>query len=206
MNFSLTSDMTYDKIVAVCEEKEMKIRLKYCFLDKIKDIKENLGPLKIIRNNRHYYLKIDLPAWIVVNLALNPSLSYCFFMLCFQFSFVIGFEWLVYALAKRDFYKEHAKYDLFVVLNYLQDLGVNTDYELLLESEAYETKYRLKLNEKRLPILFESKYIMVPSHGFNGYIKETSILQEHVVGTKKYVLSLGSPKRETQLVPATSNL
>ena len=78
----------------------------------------------------------------------------------------------------------------------LNDLNVKTDYELLLESELYKKEYKIQVNEKKLPYIAESKYIMVPTHSFNGNMTETSILQEHVVGSKKYVLSLGSPKKE----------
>ena len=45
----------------------------------------------------------------------------------------------------------------------------------------------------------ESKYILVPTYDFNNNIKNTSILQEHIVGTDKYVLSIGSPKKELKL-------
>ena len=39
---------------------------------------------------------------------------------------------------------------------------------------------------------------MVPTYDFKGTVSETSMLQEHVVGTKSYVLTLGSPKRKHQ--------
>ena len=35
--------------------------------------------------------------------------------------------------------------------------------------------------------------------GFKGDIKDTSIEQEHVVGSNDYILSLGSKKRQRQL-------
>ena len=45
---------------------------------------------------------------------------------------------------------------------------------------------------------------MVPSYTFNGDIKDTSVLQEHIIGSKEYVLSLGSPKKVWK--PAYSNM
>ncbi len=184
----------------------MKVKLKYCFLDRIKDLKENFGPLKIIRNNRLWYTQVNLPLWTTIDLAMNPSFPAWFFMLCAQYGIVIGAEWIAGLLVKRDMYRERAKSDLFVTLQCLRGLGVNTDYEFLLDSYAYESKYHFTFNMKKLPILLESKYIMVPSYGFDGDVKETSVLQEHVVGSKNYVLSLESPKREFRPVPIRANL
>ncbi len=42
----------------------------------------------------------------------------------------------------------------------------------------------------------EKKYILVPTYDYLGEIQSTSILQEHVVGSKIYVLSLGSEAKE----------
>lgn len=182
----------------------MKIKLNYCFIDKIKDIKENMGPLKVIRNNRHLYFKIDLPLWTAINLAFNPSIVRCLLILAFQYGIIIGSELLAALIVRRDIYKDRAQFDLLQTLLKLRDINVNTDLELLLESQVYERHYRLTLNEKKLPILLESKYIMVPSHGFDGVIKDTSVLQEHVVGSKKYVLSQGSPIRAYKFAPANA--
>lgn len=51
-------------------------------------------------------------------------------------------------------------------------------------------KYKVELNKQQLPHLKEETYILVPSYTFNGDIKDTSILQEHRIESKEYVLSL----------------
>ena len=37
------------------------------------------------------------------------------------------------------------------------------------------------------------KYISLPSYNYNGEITETLILQEHVIGSKEYILSINKP-------------
>lgn len=56
-------------------------------------------------------------------------------------------------------------------------------------------KYKVEVNKKQLPHIAEEKYILVPSYTYNGDTKDTSVLQGHIVGSKQYVLSLGSPKK-----------
>ena len=40
---------------------------------------------------------------------------------------------------------------------------------------------------------------MIPSETMDGDIKETSVLQEHIIGSFDYVLSFGSPEGELKL-------
>jgi len=47
----------------------------------------------------------------------------------------------------------------------------------------------------------EKKYINVPVYDSIGDIKTVSIEQEHIIGSKQYVLSLGSPNQVRSLAP-----
>lgn len=86
----------------------------------------------------------------------------------------------------------------------LADMGVNTSFELLKDSEVDSTKYEIRLNERQLPVIKQNKYILVPTYDSPGKIGNTSLLQEHDIGSDKYVLSLGSPKKVRKLSPAFS--
>lgn len=95
-----------------------------------------------------------------------------------------------------DIYGKKAYYNLSHLVPQLSDLNVHTTYDLLLESEQYSKTRKIFLNENKLPSLLEKKYILVPTYDYLGEIQSTSILQEHVVGSKIYVLSLGSEAKE----------
>lgn len=77
----------------------------------------------------------------------------------------------------------------------MESLNIFTSYDLLLKSKVYDKKYKVEMNKEQLLHIAEEKYILVPSYTYNGDTKDTSALQEHIVGSKQYVLSLGSPKK-----------
>ncbi|MGE5455930.1 MAG: hypothetical protein ACM3O4_02320 [Ignavibacteriales bacterium] len=83
----------------------------------------------------------------------------------------------------------------------LNDLNVKTSPDLLKKSELSTTEYKF-VNENFRPIIQQNKYILVPTYDGLGGIKDTSILQEHEIGSKQYVLSIGSPSRIFKLAYA----
>lgn len=94
-----------------------------------------------------------------------------------------------------DFYADKSSRSLKKLVSQLENLNISTSYDLLLQSEVYHKKYKIEVNKEQLPHLAESKYIFVPSYTYSGDKQDTSILQEHIVGSKEYILSLGSPKK-----------
>ena len=143
---------------------------------------------------------VCLPTSMAINLCFDPSLLRAIGLLPIEFIETVCLSYLfANNVLGGDRYAIDATSRLNTLVSQLNDLNVNTDYDLLLQSEHYETKYKIKLNEKKLPYLLESKYIMVPTYSYSGEIKDTSILQEHVVGSKEYVLSLGSPQKKLKL-------
>lgn len=83
----------------------------------------------------------------------------------------------------------------------LNDQNIQTTLPLLLESKEYHKEHKLVLNKDGLPCIMQNKYIMIPICD-DGNIKETSVIQEHKIGTNKYVLTLGSPVKTKQFKPA----
>lgn len=88
---------------------------------------------------------------------------------------------------------------LKVLVSSLRKINVNTDYDLLLKSYNYETKYKIEFNESFIPRLKQEKFIMVPVHEL-GEEKEVSLVQEHIVGSMSYSLSYGSPQKALRYV------
>lgn len=80
------------------------------------------------------------------------------------------------------------------------DLNVNnikTTPELLLGAKFYKRKYSLAM--EGLPGIIRKRYIYIPTQGFNEKIEDTSILEEHRLGTRKYEISVQEPEKKKQL-------
>lgn len=83
----------------------------------------------------------------------------------------------------------------------LNQQNVKTSGELLLASKEYYREHKFVVSENGVPGVMQNKFINIPTYN-NGSIEETSILQEHKIGSKKYVLSLGSPTKSQVFKPA----
>ena len=181
----------------------MKIIINYDFFNAILDVNEKLTPMKIVRNNKKLLIKY-CSMFFLLNYGITRSIPRCLFILMFQSS---GFFAAHYVHAKNDdtdIYKKVSIIRLIKLVSDLKDQNINTDYDSLLNSELLERKYKVQLNENKIPELMEEKYILVPTNDFNNNIKNVSIKQEHIIGSTDYVLSIGSPKKELKL--AYSNL
>lgn len=176
----------------------MKLKINYDFFEKIKDVKEPHNPLKIIRNNKNFIV-LYLSFCTVFDLLIFDSFDKFLSKVLIDFSILFGGASLTCAielLLEIDDYAKMAKENLKKLASSLNSLHLNTNYELLLESQLSCKQYKINLNEKKIPQILESKYILVPTYNYNNEIKNVSILQEHVVGSKTYELTLGSPKRK----------
>lgn len=91
-----------------------------------------------------------------------------------------------------------ASMNLSRLLIELSKIDVWTEPKLLLNSYKYKTEYELIKSDSKIPLVQQKKYIMVPSY-VNGEENEVSLLQEHVIGSNDYELSLGEPKKVLKL-------
>ena len=73
--------------------------------------------------------------------------------------------------------------------NSFNSLNIKTNDNLLGKSKLEKTEYKIRINENKMPQLIQSKYILVPSYGPKGEVRNTSVVQEHQLFSKKYVLS-----------------
>lgn len=116
---------------------------------------------------------------------------------------------LVASACKIDPYKEEAETKLAGLSSALKQLDIDTNKDLLKECKSDGRVYNLKLNKNKIPHIVESKYILVPSYDNTGIVqevKETGLVQEHVLGTKTYVLSKGRNQKQKKLVPQYSQM
>lgn len=178
----------------------MKLVINYDFFNAIKDVNEGFTPMKIVRNNKKVLVTYSFPIWFILDYSVFRNLSTTLKVVLLQFiAFYMGGEYIIKLLLGKDIYEEKSRERLKMLVSKLKDLNVNTDYKLLIESELQEKKYKIHLNESKIPEIIENKYILVPTYNFNGNIKHTSINQEHIVGTNEYVLSIGSPEKKLKL-------
>ena len=181
----------------------MKLIINYDLISKTKEAKDTYVLTRIRKNFKKvsYWYGI----YVTINLSLGQRIEQAIGNAAFSASFLFTlFSIMDFIKYKTlgDIDKAKAIFDLIKLSIQLGQSNISTSVDLLLDSEEYETKYKIKINEKKLPYVLQEKYIMVPTYN-NGEIKETSILQEHVMGSKVYVLSLGSPTKAFKPALAT---
>lgn len=183
----------------------MNILINYDYMNAVKNVNEPFTPFKIIRNNKAKFAKYHLPIYLTLDLLIvGTDLKKIFRYLALQFGLAIAMEFIIYLAAGDDLLRVKSEVDLKELVRQFKDANVETSYDLVRKSKVYDKKYEVKINENKIPELIQSKYILVPTYDYLGDVKETSILQEHVMGSKDYVLSLGSPKKV--LKPVFSNI
>ena len=182
----------------------MKLVINYDFVDAIRNVNEPFNAFKIIRNNKNRWTRLHLPIYMTINLVILQDMIRALGILGIQFGTLIGNEIIANKITQTDIYSVKSSNNLKRLTLQLNNLNLSTEYNLLLQSELYEKKYKIEFNEDKLPIIAESKYILVPNYSYNGEIKNTSILQEHEVGSDVYLLSIGSPQKVFKLARSTT--
>ncbi|MBE6153233.1 MAG: hypothetical protein E7166_03290 [Firmicutes bacterium] len=174
----------------------MKININYDLFDKIRESKTGISlnrnckfilPKTAIATTIYSLLNITSPILLEKTLKSIPVFL------------------ILYSLPVAIVNKMMAKDFKYVTTNQLKDLslalkniGVSTNYDLLIKSEKYKTNYKIYRSESKAIYIKQDKYINVPICD-NGEIKNISIVQEHIMGSKKYTLSCGSPKKVLKL-------
>lgn len=181
----------------------MKLVINYDFFNAIRDVNEPLTPMKIVRNNRKYKFLAPVTLGIGYLGGMSPESIARYLIL--WYGIYITTDLALDNAIKRlnnnvDSYALTASTRLKNLSLKLDDINVKTNYDMLLKSELYEKNHKLELSNDIIPTLTEQKYIYVPSYGFDGQEKETSILQEHDIGSSVYTLSVGEPEKQYRRV------
>lgn len=178
----------------------MKLRINYDFFNAIKDVNEGFTPMKVIRNDKKILISFSFPLWITTSYLSTKSIPMTIYSTIIKFGiYYVAIGCISKFIIGEDFFKERSERNLKILVSLLKDINISTDYDLLLQSKLEERKYKIHLNESKIPELIEHKYVLVPTYNFNGMVKDVSIDQEHIVGTNEYVLSIGSPEKKLKL-------
>ncbi len=192
----------------------MKIAIDYDFFNAIRNVNEPLTPMKVVRNYKKNFM-----VYGTIEIAIGAALKYEPSHIVQNIAIVYGgffaieyiAEIIVKLILKRqgheinDINSALGEIRLLELVTMLNDINVKTNYEMLLKSELYKKEYKFEHSDNKLLSLNEKKYIYVPTYGYNGKEKITSILQEHDVGTKNYMLSVGEPEKQYKRVLVNNN-
>ena len=179
----------------------MNIMINFDFINAVKNVNENFTLKKITRNQKVKFLTINLPIYTFLNYVFcEGNIPKVLGTLSLQIAVSYLLELFFYKVTDLDSFKYISDRDLKKLVSQLQESDIDTTYDLVKQSELYDKKYNIRLNEKKIPQLVQSKYILLPCYDYLGDVKDISILQEHVMGSGEYILSLGSPKKKLKPV------
>ena len=177
----------------------MKLVINYDFFNAILDVNEGYTLMKIVRNNKKLMV-FETSMFFLSDFLVTRSIPKSLVITLVQDCGALTGYYYALKNDKNDLYEEIAINHLKKLSIKLKDIYVNTDYNLLLQSELLEKNYKIHLNKSVIPEIIENKYVLVPTYDFNNNIKNICIDQEHIIGTNEYVLSVGSPKKQLKLV------
>ncbi len=175
----------------------MKFVINYDLINKVKEAKGQFALNKT--NKKHIGANIIgctglLSFLLLNNFSIVKSLLLSTNITCIVLSFMLAYE----QYSKGDINREKAMQTLRTLSEQLKVLHIQTSDILLLDSCQEYVEYEPILKFKIIPWLKQNKCISIIAYD-NGEKKEDSIFQEHVLLSKKYVLSHGSPSRVTKL-------
>ena len=165
----------------------MKIIINYDLVNEI--LKANKG-----FNLKKFKTKFELYAGIITALNLTTLLATGEFDPTTYVSGAI-YGTLVFGgseIVTKEINKYEAEKRLRSLSSQLSKINIYTDADLLKEGQLYKTEYKLVKDNQ--PTIQQNKYIMIPTNGSLN-ANEVSLLQEHNIGSREYILSMGEPKK-----------
>ncbi len=165
----------------------MKISINYDLMNEIRTANTGF-------NLKRYVTKMGIYAGIISALSTTGSITDG---LLFGITFTAPY-YAIWELITSPINKQIACERLEELSSLLQKINVYTSPDLLKQATAYKTQYEVSKENSTLPEIIQKKYIMVPTNGFFNS-DETSLQQEHTIGFKQYVLSIGTPKKSYAL-------
>lgn len=175
----------------------MKIRINYDLIDKIREQEIGYSLIRVKRD----VIKFGVMFFPLDVLIVNGD----FKSLVIQTIFRTGANAVVFSLIEKQTFSRFNKDNVLIQLKELAETlrkhYINTDYELLQKSYQYDVNYSILFDDDKIPRIKQEKYIMVPVVDRDGE-KEVSLVQEHLIGSKVYELSYGSPSKAKVLKPA----
>lgn len=180
--------------------RSMKLVINFDFFNTICNINEPFNGFRIIKDRSIRFSKTTMPFLFLLDCAfLDCNFISVFNWLFLQYLIDLGYGIVDCMDCDEEDYKKSDIKKIMSLVKSFRDINISTDYELLLQSQLYSKNYNINTKVKGLFDILEEKYFEVFVYDYKGDIDTVSIKQEHVVGSKEYVLSLGKPKGQNSL-------
>lgn len=167
----------------------MKLIISYDLPERIKEANTGFS-LKKTAKKVLFYTGINTVIGTTINLSTGQPIEKYFFDILVYLGIHSSLNGLTSHIT-ADLQKRVAAFDLSILTQQLRDINVHTDLDSLLNAYTYKTEYSVDLKDG----VEQRKFINVPVCDAFGE-REMSLLQEHFVGSKKYVLSVGAPEEK----------
>ena len=171
----------------------MKIVINYDVIDKISEAKKGYSLNRCAKRTlalASISAVIGLPDNFIAG-NINPDLWFELTSYILIHSSFTG----AYVFALNGLIQKDAQYKLKSLVSELRSKCIKTDEDSILDTYKYKTEYNVGFSSI-VPIIQQKKYLKVPVRDEYFGDKEISLVQEHTVGTREYVLSLGEPKQQ----------
>lgn len=171
----------------------MKIIINYDLMDKISEAKQGYSLNRCIKRTlgmTAFTSLIGAPDNLIMgNISPDLWIELSAYLACHT-SFMVALAWTF-----KNMSQESAKKMLHYLVSDLQKHCVKTDEDSILDTKNYKTEYDFSF-KSALPIIEQKKYLNVPVRDEYFGDKDISLVQEHIMGSREYILSLGEPKEQ----------
>lgn len=168
----------------------MKLVISYDLPDKIKEAKTGFS-LKRCSKRVLFYTGVNAAIVFPINAlsAENPD-KYLIDLLAYLgcHSTLTAFNQAIMS----DIYKKMASSEIDQLSQTIKQINVNASCDELLQAQPYKTEYNFDFKTGSLE---QKKYINISVNDIWGE-RDVSIMQEHIFGSKDYILSLGTPEEK----------
>ncbi len=172
----------------------MKIRINYDLIDKVSEANKGYSLKRCVKRTMGAF-GISSAVTTPMTLARDQA-DFLIFGYLIQMM-VHTSATLSYTIPFIDISKKLASKNLHKLANELHAININVNYEALLD--AYKDSCEYKLNTDGKLEVLQKKYITVPYHTECFGDGEVSLLQEHIIGSRDYDLSFGSPQKKEKI-------
>ena len=171
----------------------MKIVINYDLMDKIAEAKQGYSLKRCVKRTLGFMAfssAIGIPDNLISgNISPDLWIELSAYLACHT-SFTVALAWTF-----KNMSQEVARRTLKSLVSELRNHCIKCDEDSILDSKSYKTEYDFSFASS-LPIIEQRKYLNVPVRDEYFGDKEVSLVQEHIIGSREYTLSLGEPKEQ----------
>lgn len=171
----------------------MKIVINYDLMDKIAEAKQGYSLNRCVKRTLGFMAfssAIGIPDNLVSgNISPDLWIELSAYLACHT-SFTVALAWTF-----KNMSQEVAQRTLKSLVSELRSKCIKCDEETILDTRKYKTEYDVSFNSV-VPIVEQKKYLYVPVRDEYFGDKEISLVQEHIIGSREYTLSLGEAEEQ----------